>query len=184
MPKEQKKRGRREEKKRKRQTEYFDGNERHKNIRTTWEEPKPVVGDVEEPFQLRSEDYAGSEALSFYGLLDEQEQEYFKRADSMLELNQFVDLQERDLFLANVYEEANGKELKIANSQSCSRLMEKMILHSTIDQLTAVFQKFSGQYVSPTPPFRRPTLKALHQIRLTFLKFFGPRATSLCVTLL
>ncbi|MBE7182397.1 MAG: hypothetical protein INR71_14535, partial [Terriglobus roseus] len=81
----------------------------------------------------------------FVGLLDEEEQEYFKRADDMLELNQFEGPDERSLFLANVYREADGKELKLANSQSCSRLLERLILLSTPDQLKNLFQKFSGQ---------------------------------------
>lgn len=63
----------------------------------------------------------------------------------MLELNQFGDAEERELFLANVYQEANGKELKIANSQSCSRLMERLILMSEHEQLKALFEKFKGQ---------------------------------------
>lgn len=83
--------------------------------------------------------------MPFYGLLGEDEQEYFKKADAMLELNQFADPEERNLFLGNVYKEARGKELKIANSQSCSRLMERLILLSTPDQLKSLFQKFSGQ---------------------------------------
>ena len=79
--------------------------------------------------------------MPFYGMLDEEEQEYFKRADTMLELNQFPNSEERELFLANVYAEANGKELKIANSQSCSRLMERLILMSSPGQLKALFPK-------------------------------------------
>ncbi|KAL8680990.1 MAG: hypothetical protein Q9224_006896, partial [Gallowayella concinna] len=65
----------------------------------------------------------------------------------MLELNQFDNAQERDLFLANVYKEAHGKELKIANSQSCSRLMERLILMSTPDQLKALFERFKGHFL-------------------------------------
>ncbi len=80
-------------------------------------------------------------------MLDDEEQEYFKRADSMLELNQFANQEERELFLANVYKEANGKELKIANSQSCSRLLERLIVMSKPVQMKALFQRFSGQYV-------------------------------------
>lgn len=44
------------------------------------------------------------------------EQAYFKRADTLLELNQFDSPKERDLFLTSVYREVNGKELKIVNS--------------------------------------------------------------------
>ena len=81
----------------------------------------------------------------FFGVLDDEEQEYFKRADDLLETNAFSEPEERDLFLANVYREADGKELKIAQSQSCSRLMERMIQMSTPAQLKTLFQKFSGK---------------------------------------
>lgn len=144
MPKEHKKRGRREEKKRKRvQEEDQPESKRAKS------EDDPDTGIIiDSGHQDDGADYipiAGPGELPFYGLLDEEEQEYFKRADSMLELDQFNDAEERALFLANVYKEANGKELKIANSQSCSRLMERLILMSTPKQLKALFQKFSGQ---------------------------------------
>ena len=81
----------------------------------------------------------------FFGMLDEEEQEYFKRADDMLESNAFATLEERNLFLANLYCEADGKELKIASSQSCSRLMERVIQLSMPAQLKKLFQKFSGK---------------------------------------
>lgn len=143
MPKEHRKRGRREEKKRKREDEEtFDEPYKRRKSEDAEEVGKYDGGGVG---QEEGVPYAGPGELPFYGLLDEDEQEYFKRADSMLEVNQFADSEERDLFLANVYKEASGKELKIANSQSCSRLMERLILLSTPAQLKALFQKFSGQ---------------------------------------
>ena len=87
---------------------------------------------------------------AFFGVLDDDEQEYFKRADDMLSANAFADADERNLFLSNVYREADGKELKIAQSQSCSRLMERLIQLSTPKQLKNLFQKFSGRYVWPS----------------------------------
>ena len=81
----------------------------------------------------------------FYGMLDEEEQEYFRKMDEMLELDNFADPEERTLFLDNIYREADGKELKMACSQSCSRLMEKLIHLSTPAQLSKLFQKFNGQ---------------------------------------
>ena len=148
MPKENRKRGRREEKKRKREEEeeQVTASKRQKS-EDPEEEVKIIVdGSGEVGLQEGHQEYAPRPGnLPFYGLLEEDEQEYFKRADSMLELNQFADPEERNLFLANVYKEASGKELKIANSQSCSRLMERLILLSTPDQLKKLFQKFSGQ---------------------------------------
>ena len=153
MPKEHRKRGRREEKKRKREEEEDQAapSKRQKPEDAEEEEEDEEVeivvdrGDDAEPQEGFLDHNPRPGDLPFYGLLDEDEQEYFKRADSMLELNQFADPGERNLFLANVYKEAGGKELKIANSQSCSRLMERLILISTPDQLKNLFQKFSGQ---------------------------------------
>lgn len=145
MPKEGKKRGRREEKKRKREEE-------NAVLATSKRQKSDDIDDVELVVNgdkaHEGENYdanAGPSEIPFYGLLDEDEQEYFKRADSMLELNQFANAEERSLFLNSVYKEANGKELKIANSQSCSRLMERLIMMSTPSQLKALFQKLSGQ---------------------------------------
>ena len=148
MPKAHKKRGRREEKKRKRGQQYDAEGNAGKRYRTdeAWNDAE-IKLDIN-PSQHEDENYEDRSRpaeLPFYGMLDDQEQEYFKRADTMLELNQFANEEERDLFLANVYKEAEGKELKIANSQGCSRLMERLILMSTSGQLKALFHKFSGQ---------------------------------------
>ena len=149
MPKEHKKRGRREEKKRKREedadlkpSQRRKSDLAHNNVEIILDTDRPVLES--EPVSDH-----GPGALPFYGLLDDDEQEYFKRADSILELDQFPNQEERDLFLANVYKEANGKELKIANSQSCSRLMERLIAVSNTSQLKELFQKFIGQWVCP-----------------------------------
>jgi nucleolar protein 9 len=147
MPKEHKKRGRRDEQKQKKrkldpQPDDHDA------------APKRLKKDVEDPAQVPEDTVYQDEAIDgvtrpgampYFGLLDDDEQEYFKRADEMLELNQFGDADERKLFLESVYKEVDGKELKIANSQSCSRLMERLILLSTPKQLKGLFQKFSGQ---------------------------------------
>ena len=89
----------------------------------------------------------GGNDTTFYGLLDEDDAEYFRRADNMLETNQFAHPDERTLFLANVHKEADGKELKMACSQSCSRLFQRLLLLSTPSQLKHIFQKFNGQSV-------------------------------------
>lgn len=148
MPKEHRKRGRRGEKKRKREKEEEPAAPSKRQKSEDVEEKVDNGGDEAELPEGYPEYASRPGDIPFYGLLDEDEQEYFKRADSMLELNQFTDADERNLFLANVYKEAGGKELKIANSQSCSRLMERLILLSTPGQLKNLFQKFSGQYVS------------------------------------
>ncbi|KAE8440737.1 hypothetical protein EG329_006632 [Mollisiaceae sp. DMI_Dod_QoI] len=147
MPKENKhSRGRREEKKLKRKR---DKNEE--------EAPTPKRQKSEDPAEIQilgtddaiiQEDGEGNVAAErpFYGMLEDEEQEYFRRADEMLDLNDFPSPEDRSLFLANVYREAEGKELKIACSQSCSRLMERLILLSTVEQKKKLFEKFAGNF--------------------------------------
>lgn len=84
----------------------------------------------------------------FFGMLEDQEQEYFRHADELLELNDFPSAEERDIFLQNVYKEAAGKELKLASSQSCSRLMERLILLSNTRQKKHLFVAFAGHFIS------------------------------------
>ena len=144
MPKENKKRGRREEQK-KRKREHLDDESAHKKHKKSIEQAEYTSLNEEAQQDEAFDGVTRPGEMPFYGMLDEEEQEYFKRADEMLELNQFNDPEERSLFLDNVYREADGKELKIANSQSCSRLMERLILLSTPTQLKGLFQKFNGQ---------------------------------------
>ncbi|OAA73322.1 Armadillo-type fold protein [Cordyceps fumosorosea ARSEF 2679] len=84
----------------------------------------------------------------FFGMLADEEQEYFRRADEMLELNQFPTPEDRALFLESVYTEARGKELKVASSQSCSRLMERLIQLATTAQKKRLFEAFAGHFLS------------------------------------
>lgn len=139
MPKEHKKRGRREEqKKRKRDADDDASSKRPKH------EDSDLFHVQDSVQELANGQISRPNESPFYGMLDEQEQEYFKKADEMLELNQFESTEDRDIFLASVWKEADGKELKIANSQSL-RLLERLILLSSPDQLKSLFQKFSGQ---------------------------------------
>jgi nucleolar protein 9 len=86
---------------------------------------------------------------AFFGMLDEEEQEFFKRADHMLDADAFGNPEERTAFVTSIFNEADGKELKIAQSQSCSRVLEKLIRVANRSQLKNLFQKFSGKYVHP-----------------------------------
>ncbi|KAL8794007.1 MAG: hypothetical protein Q9195_003413 [Heterodermia aff. obscurata] len=149
MPKEHKKRGRREEK---RKRERENGDQQATKRRRDDTEEEAVETKLDRNQSLPAEGVGGEGRsrpgeMPFYGMLDDEEQEYFKQADTVLELNQFPTSEERELFLANVYTEAKGKELKIANSQSCSRLMERLILSSTSSQLRSLFQTFNGHFL-------------------------------------
>jgi nucleolar protein 9 len=163
MPREQQKRGRRAEKK-------AEKDESKRKFEEAPDAPvakrlKPSADEADETNNAagfeENEDYISldqgekpegevpddSGDMVFYGLLDEEESEYFSRANEMLELNQFQDAEERSLFVDSVYSEASGKELKIACSQGCSRLMEKLISMSNPQQLRRIFSKFIGHFL-------------------------------------
>ncbi len=94
-------------------------------------------------------EYAGeAPGREFFGLLADAEQEYFRRADELLELNDFGSDGERRLFLANVFREARGKELKMASSQSCSRLMERLVQVASVRQKQRLFAAFRGHVLT------------------------------------
>ncbi|KAI0096302.1 pumilio-family RNA binding repeat domain-containing protein [Nemania sp. FL0031] len=84
----------------------------------------------------------------FFGMLSDQEQEYFRSVDEQLDLDNFPSQEERQLFLASVFAEAQGKELKLACSQSCSRLMERLILMSNTRQKKKLFEQFGGHFLN------------------------------------
>jgi nucleolar protein 9 len=148
MPKENKHaRGRRGAEGKRKRTDERDEEHHAKRRKSADPEEIQFTGtDNAEVFEDGAHAPGGTER-PFFGLLDDEEQEYFRRADELLELNDFPSPEERSLFLANVYKEAEGKELKIANSQSCSRLMERLILLSTPDQKKKLFEKFSGHFM-------------------------------------
>ncbi|ODH45664.1 nucleolar protein 9 [Paracoccidioides brasiliensis] len=151
MPRDKQKRGRRAEAKRKRDDVITDPTvlKRQKssdvcNYPNPSYEQLEIRGDYI-PLDEEPVDYTGT---PFYGLLDIEEQEYFSHASGLLELNQFETEEEKSIFIERVYEEANGKELKIACSQSCSRLMEKLISASTVSQIKRLFSKFIGHFLN------------------------------------
>lgn len=84
----------------------------------------------------------------FFGMLTDEEQEYFRSADEKLETNDFESDEDRGYFLQSIYAEAVGKELKLASSQSCSRLMERLILLSNTKQKKRLFEAFADHFVS------------------------------------
>ena len=152
MPKENKhSRGRRDEKKLKRKRDNGEdedtaGQKRQKSQEPTEDVAFTGLDNAEGGIEGGVVEGEPAEDRPYYGMLEDEEQEYFRRADQLLELNDFPSDEDRSLFLANVYREAEGKELKIACSQSCSRLMERLILLSTTEQKKKLFEKFNGNF--------------------------------------
>lgn len=89
---------------------------------------------------------SGATPNTFYGVLDTAELEYFKQAESTLAIDTFETPDEKYQFINSVIEESKGKELKLATSQICSKLMERIIMESDESQLKEIFKTFNGFY--------------------------------------
>ncbi|KAJ9656686.1 Nucleolar protein 9 [Neophaeococcomyces mojaviensis] len=147
MPKELKKRGRRFEK----QQQKLEGLEgpppKRRRISETHEAVNfDVTGDAGDDFisfgHQQDDHEEGVQATTFYGLLTEDEQEYYANVNNKISANDFESDEDRDLFIDAVYRESAGKEIKLASSQSCSRYLERVIRLSTPSQLKSLFQAF------------------------------------------
>lgn len=84
----------------------------------------------------------------FYGLVDSEEIEYFKQAESTLNADTFDSDEERAGFIRSVLEEARGKELKLVTNQICSKLMERLVLFASGRQLKHIFHQFSNHFTA------------------------------------
>jgi nucleolar protein 9 len=91
MPKKNKRRGRRDEKKngKKRRREEAEVESASKKQKPADQADFITLAGRQDEDDGMQENIGGIQEIPFYGLLSESEQEYFKRADEMLELNQF-----------------------------------------------------------------------------------------------
>lgn len=82
----------------------------------------------------------------FYGLVDSSEIDYFKQAESTLNVNAFENYEDRAGFIRSILEESRGKELKLVTNQICSKLMERLVLFASGRQLKHIFHQFNGHF--------------------------------------
>lgn len=85
---------------------------------------------------------------TFYGLVDASEIDYFKQAESTLNMNAFDSPEDRNGFIRSVLEESRGKELKLVTNQICSKLMERLVLFGSDRQLKTIFKAFENHFVA------------------------------------
>lgn len=116
---------------------------------------KEVPSKDEEVFSNKKDDSNEDEQsekatlnTTFFGLVDSNEIDYFKQAESTLNINAFDNDDEREGFIRSVLEEARGKELKLVTNQICSKLMERLVLFATDRQLKNIFRQFSNHFVA------------------------------------
>ena len=154
MPREKKQRGRgrREEAKNNKRKIEDTSEESSKRLKSDELEEPPnemiVSGDAGDDFiGLGAEPTHGfqaSEEDQFHGLMNPEEQEYYANINNKIVANDCESAEDRATFIEAVHRETEGKELKVASSQSCSRYLEKIILLSTPEQLRGLFGKFLG----------------------------------------
>lgn len=110
------------------------------------DEFQPVEHETHEDVQeFPAETSTGSsDPQMFFGILDRDELEYFKQTEATLAMDAFESPEEKGHFVTRVFEEFQGKELKLVTSQICSKLVERVILHCTDDQLKSIFESFNG----------------------------------------
>jgi len=106
-----------------------------------YDESPSIIGNQEESDTVK-------EPNTFFGLVDNTELDYFKQAEATLNANAFESEADRVGFVASVLAESQGKELKLVTNQICSKLVERLILYSTDDQLKHLFKAFSGHFLS------------------------------------
>ncbi|EXJ60343.1 hypothetical protein A1O7_04495 [Cladophialophora yegresii CBS 114405] len=155
MPREVKKRGRRHQEK-ERKSKETDRYERSAKRFKTEHIPAEETADAVAVSGDAGDDFIGfnierprgveepQEETEFYGLLEPQEQEYYANVNNKIVANDFESPEDRSKFIEAVHRETEGKELKVASSQSCSRYLEKIIMLSTPEQLRRLFSTFIG----------------------------------------
>lgn len=94
----------------------------------------------------QEEKSTGEFSTVFYGLVDSSEIDYFKQAESTLNVNAFESDEDRAGFIRSILEESRGKELKLVTNQICSKLMERLVLFASDRQLKHIFHLFNGHF--------------------------------------
>lgn len=104
--------------------------------------PPPETNHHEEEIVHTNEQ--NSDPQMFFGILDREELEYFKQAESTLAIDAFESPEEKKQFVTSIIDEFQGKEFKLVTSQITSKLMERVILECNDVQLKSIFKAFNG----------------------------------------
>ena len=149
MPRENRQRGRRGDKKRKRERDQAND----LPVKRQKSSSPPEGNEIDATMDDRAgDDFVALDSkpdlteAPFLGLLTQEDQEYYSNVNKKLTLNDFDSDEDRTNFIDAVYRESSGKELKVASSQSSSRYLEKVIAESNSSQLEALFEKFQGNF--------------------------------------
>lgn len=108
------------------------------------DEFSPIEQESHEQIVHETDNAADEDPKMFFGILDRDELEYFKQTEATLALDAFESPEEKSHFVTRVFEEFQGKELKLVTSQICSKLVERVILNCNDDQLKSIFKACNG----------------------------------------
>lgn len=115
------------------------------------EENQGVGFIIDEPVQEQAQEQASEVAEpikpTFFGLVDSNEIDYFKQAESTLNIDSFETPEERTGFVSSVLQECRGKELKLVTNQICSKLMERLVMIGKDKQIKYIMKQFTNHFV-------------------------------------
>lgn len=84
------------------------------------------------------------EQMPFFGLLNSEQAAYFRQAESTLNLDTFESPDTKLAFIQSIFDEAKGNSLKLATNQICSKLMERIIMLSSEEQMKQLYRECQG----------------------------------------
>ncbi|KAK9369788.1 armadillo-type protein [Lipomyces kononenkoae] len=159
MPREQKKRGRRLQKK------------PYEKSQPEVEEVEPVLEPVEEgEYYQDDENHPAVGQQVFYGLLDSTQTEYFKEAEGLMTSNMFTSNEERDQFYEALWSEINGIELKVSTDPTGSKILERLLLAALTEKLLEIYKAYSTRFTElSTQRFSSHCLETLLNRSRTFV---------------
>ncbi|KAK9449211.1 armadillo-type protein [Limtongia smithiae] len=141
MPRAQKKRGRRLK------NAPYEKDEKHIKPEPI-DEAKEMPADDYYDAELEAPQERGFGDQPFYGLLDAAQVEYFKEAETTMDLNLFAGPEEESQFYIAGWSEISGIELKVATDPTGSRFLERLMAHSgSVLELERLFVQFRGRVV-------------------------------------
>ncbi|KAJ3373809.1 hypothetical protein GGF31_008694 [Allomyces arbusculus] len=82
-----------------------------------------------------------------FGVVDQETRQYFKSIEGRIDMNEWESEEDLQIFLSNVYEEVQDKELVLATDAETSVVLEKLLRISSDVHLRIFMDKMSGNFV-------------------------------------
>lgn len=127
-----------------------DDGQSHKKTRRSKQGKSALVQEQpENTINFREAAPASTKSNSYqcqFGIPDSDSRSYFKGIEEMLvKTDQFDSREDQEMFLENVYNEVNGKELMLATDFDTSRILERLLRQSTDFQVRVFTDRLNGR---------------------------------------